>query len=74
MTKLIAARARGRLRKGAEPGAPAPLSPSGPQLGPRPSGGKGSGPNPFAVVLVAAAAGVFLAKLIDWRSHVHPAR
>jgi hypothetical protein len=71
---LIAARARGRLPKDAAPGAPAPLSPSGPQLGPRPSGGKGSGPNPFVVVAVAAAAGVLLAKLIDWRGHAHPAR
>ena len=30
------------------------------------------GPNPFAVIGAAAAAGVVLAKLIDWRGHAHP--
>jgi hypothetical protein len=28
--------------------------------------------NPFLVVAVAAAAGILLAKLIDWRGHAHP--
>ena len=43
-------------------------APSGHQLGPHPSGGKGGGPNPFAVVAAAAAAGALLAKLVDWRA------
>jgi hypothetical protein len=28
--------------------------------------------SPFVVVAGAAAAGVLLAKLIDWRGHAHP--
>ena len=50
----------------------APHAPSGPQLGPRPSGRKG--PNPFLVAAAAFAAGTALAKLIDWRGHAHPRR
>jgi hypothetical protein len=30
------------------------------------------GPNPVVVVGAAFAAGIFLAKVIDWRSHAHP--
>ena len=71
---LIAARARGHLPKDAEPGRGAPKAPSGAQLGPRSSGGKSGGPNPFAVVGGAAAVGVLLAKLVDWRGHAHPRR
>jgi hypothetical protein len=47
-------------------------APSGPQLGPRLSGGKRRGPNPFVVVGLAAAAGALIAKLVDWRGHAHP--
>jgi hypothetical protein len=32
----------------------------------------GGGPTPFLVVGAALAAGVLIAKLIDWRSHAHP--
>ena len=71
---LIAARARGRLPRDAEPGSGAARAPSGPQLGPRSSGGKSGGPNPFAVIAAAAATGVLLAKIIDWRGHAHPRR
>jgi hypothetical protein len=71
---LIAARARGRLPKDAEPGSAAPRAPSGPQLGPRSSGGKSGGPNPFVVIGVAAAVGILIAKLVDWRGHAHPRR
>jgi hypothetical protein len=28
--------------------------------------------NPFAVLALAAAAGVLTAKFIDWRGHAHP--
>jgi hypothetical protein len=51
-----------------------PVAPSGAQLGPRSSGGTSRGPNPYAVVAVAAAIGVLLAKAIDWRGHAHPRR
>jgi hypothetical protein len=66
---LIAARAKGELPTDQKPGADV-VVPSGPQLGPRPSA-KG-GPNPFLVVAAALAAGVLLAKIVDWRSHAHP--
>ncbi|HEX6679623.1 MAG TPA: hypothetical protein VF063_03150 [Gaiellaceae bacterium] len=36
---------------------------------PRRSGG---GPNPFLIAGVALAAGIALAKVIDWRGHAHP--
>ena len=63
---LIKARAQG---KAADP----PAAPSGPQLVSRPSSKRrGAGPNPFLVVGVAFAAGIVLAKLIDWRGHAHP--
>jgi hypothetical protein len=74
---LIAARLRGRLPTDAEPGSGSKRgarAPSGPQLGPRSSGGTSRGPNPFAVVGAAAAAGVLLAKIVDWRGHAHPRR
>ena len=45
------------------------VAPSGPQLGKRPKRG---GPNPFLVMGVALAAGIALAKLVDWRGHAHP--
>jgi hypothetical protein len=71
---LVAARIRGELPRDADPGSAPTRAPSGPQLGLRPSGGKGRGPNPFAVVGAAAAAGILLAKAIDWRGHAHPRR
>ena len=33
---------------------------------------RGGGPNPFLVAGVALAAGIALAKVIDWRGHAHP--
>jgi hypothetical protein len=71
---LVVARVRGRLPKDAEPGSGPRRSPSGPQLGPRSSGGRSGGPNPFLVVGVMAATGVLLAKVVDWRGHAHPRR
>ncbi|MDQ4029711.1 MAG: hypothetical protein M3168_01585 [Actinomycetota bacterium] len=52
-------------------GEPTAAAPSGPQLR-RPS--VKSGLNPFAVAAAALAAGILLAKLVDWRSHAHPRR
>jgi len=74
---LVAARARGLLPTDAEPGSGSrrrPRAPSGAQLGPRSSGGTSRGPNPFVAVAAAAAAGVLLAKIVDWRVHAHPRR
>jgi hypothetical protein len=68
---LIAARARGEAPTDQEPGTVA-LAPSRPQL-PKPKAPPGEGgPNPFVVVAAALAAGILLAKIIDWRSHAHP--
>ena len=48
-------------------------SPSSPQLGGRPKvKRKGAGPSPWIVVGAALAAGIVLAKWIDWRGHAHP--
>ncbi len=67
---LIVARAKGEAPTNAKPGQGV-VAPTGPQLGKRPSGGRG-GPNPFLVLGVAFATGVLLAKVVDWRSHAHP--
>jgi hypothetical protein len=67
---LIAARAKGRAPADAKPGEGV-VAPSGPQLGKRPRG-SGRGPNPFVVIGAAFAAGMVLAKVVDWRSHAHP--
>jgi hypothetical protein len=67
---LIKARA-----KGEPPAAGArPVAPKGPQLStrPKPKRKSGGGPNPWLVVGVALAAGIVLAKWIDWRGHAHP--
>lgn len=53
-----------------EKGPARPAAPSAPQLGARPT--IKDGPNPFAVVAGALAAGIALAKWIDWRGHAHP--
>jgi hypothetical protein len=67
---LIKARAKGEAPTNQKPGKPT-LAPSSPQLGKRPKK-RGGGPNPFLVVGVALAAGIVLAKWIDWRGHAHP--
>jgi hypothetical protein len=68
---LIKARAKGDAPTNQEPGR-APLAPSSPQLGKRRKPKSGGGPNPWLVVGVALAAGIVLAKWIDWRGHAHP--
>ncbi|MGH3105332.1 MAG: hypothetical protein ACRDN6_14675 [Gaiellaceae bacterium] len=70
---LIAARAKGEAPTDGKPGEGA-VAPSGPQLGRRSerSTGRRGGPNPFLVLGVALAAGILLAKAIDWRGHAHP--
>jgi hypothetical protein len=70
---LIKARAKGEAPTNQKPGK-APLSPTSPQLGKRPKPKKkdGGGPNPWLVVGVGLAAGILLAKWVDWRGHAHP--
>src|SRR3989442_3868219 len=68
---LIKARAKGDAPTNQQPGKPT-LAPSSPQLGSRPKPKNGGGPNPWLVVGVALAAGIVLAKWIDWRGHAQP--
>lgn len=69
---LIKARAKGEAPTNQKPGQTT-VAPSAPQLGRRPSPGtKGGGPNPWLVAGAALAAGIFLAKWLDWRGHAHP--
>ncbi len=68
---LIAARARGEAPTDQKPGEGV-AAPTGPQLGKRPKPPGTGGPNPYLVVVVALAAGILLAKVIDWRGHAHP--
>jgi hypothetical protein len=67
---LIVARAKGQAPTDQKPGHGV-VAPSGPQLGPRRSRA-GQGPNPFLVIGAAFVAGIFIAKVIDWRGHAHP--
>jgi hypothetical protein len=68
---LIAARVRGEARTDQKPES-GTVEPSA--APPKPPKGKreGGGPNPWLVVAVGVAAGVALAKWIDWRGHAHP--
>jgi hypothetical protein len=67
---LVAARIRGEhpTNGRVESHAPPPPPPEA-QAAPR---RKKSGINPFLVAGVALAAGIFAAKLVDWRGHAHP--
>jgi hypothetical protein len=67
---LMVARAKGEAPTNQKPGS-GTVAPSGAQLGSR--GRKDSGgPSPFLVIGAAFVAGIFLAKVIDWRGHAHP--
>jgi len=70
---LIKARAKGEAPTNLKPGQ-GTVAPSSPQLGARPKAKKkkGAGPTPWIVVGAALAAGIVLAKWIDWRGHAHP--
>jgi hypothetical protein len=75
---LIKARAQGKAPAAPAPPPPPPADP--PRMStPRPAKAKrrrprkrSGGPNPFLVAGVALAAGIALAKVIDWRGHAHP--
>jgi hypothetical protein len=66
---LIKARAKGEV-----PPTRGATAPSSPQIGgSRPKAKKkGAGPSPWIVVGAAVAAGIVLAKWIDWRGHADP--
>ena len=77
---LIKARAKGKAPINPAPQQP-PRAPSAPpksasrppkQRRPKRAKKRGGGPNPFLVAGVAIAAGIVLAKVIDWRGHAHP--
>jgi hypothetical protein len=69
---LIRARAKGEAPTNQKPGQ-GTVAPSSPQLGSRPKAKKQSGgPSPWIIVGAALAAGIVLAKWIDWRGHAHP--
>jgi hypothetical protein len=67
---LMVARAKGEAPTDQRPGQGV-VAPSTPQLGPRRKRAA-AGPNPLLVVGAAFVAGIFIAKVIDWRSHAHP--
>ena len=72
---LIAARARGESST-TQPTPPAPSPPAQASRPDKPKKEKkrriGGGPSPLLVVGAAFAAGILLAKVIDWRGHAHP--
>lgn len=69
---LIKARAKGEAPTNLKPGQ-GTVAPSSPQLGARPKAKEGgAGLSPWIVVGAALAAGIVLAKWIDWRGHAHP--
>jgi hypothetical protein len=66
---LMVARAKGQAPTDQKPGQGV-VAPSAPQLGSRKK--RAGGPNPLLVVGAAFVAGIFIAKVIDWRGHAHP--
>jgi hypothetical protein len=60
---LVAKRIKGELPTGQSPA-------KGALKAPKRNGG--GGPNPVVILGAALALGVFLAKVLDWRSHAHP--
>jgi len=68
---LIVARAKGQAPRGQKP-EHGSVAPTGPRPGRRRKPRRNSGPNPFLVIGIAFAAGIALAKVIDWRGHAHP--
>ena len=74
---LIRARAKGRApitrASDREPQAPSEPQIAAPRRQPKAKGRpRRGGPNPFLVAGLALAAGIAIAKVIDWRGHAHP--
>jgi hypothetical protein len=72
---LIKARVKGEAPTDQKPAETA-IPPSAPQLSGRPAPDKPKverkGPNPWLIVGVALAAGIVLARFIEWRGHGYP--
>jgi hypothetical protein len=74
---LIKARARGESPSTppaavAPPPQPPPPPPAPKPAKPKKSKKKGGGPSPLLIVGAALAAGIVIAKVVDWRGHAHP--
>ena len=73
---LIMARAKGRAPVASvpdwEPQAPSAPQAAKPRPKPKAKRKPKKGPSPFLVLGAALAAGVVIAKVIDWRGHAHP--
>jgi hypothetical protein len=72
---LVLARLRGTAPPDtSQNGAPVtqPPPPPVPEPAPKPKKKQAGGPNPLVIVGAAFVAGVFLAKVVDWRGHAHP--
>jgi hypothetical protein len=73
---LIKARAKGRApiarASDREPEAPSAPQINAPRRKPKEKSRRRGGPNPFLVAGIALAAGIAIAKVIDWRGHAHP--
>jgi hypothetical protein len=73
---LIMARAKGRAPVASvpdwEPKAPSAPQAAKPRPKPKAKRKPKKGPSPFLVLGAALAAGVVIAKVIDWRGHAHP--
>jgi hypothetical protein len=65
---LIAARLKGEAPTDLEPGSGAVVAPPAPNA----KRGTRRGPSPLLVIGAALAAGIVLAKVLDWRGHAHP--
>ena len=66
---LIAARARGE-RPAPPPAPPTPTATRPEQ--PKKAKKRNGGPSPVLIVGAAFAAGILIAKVVDWRGHAHP--
>jgi len=70
---LIAARARGeRPATPPAPPTPAPTATRPEKPKREKNRSKGGGPSPILIVGAAFAAGILIAKVVDWRGHAHP--
>jgi hypothetical protein len=67
---LVAARIRGQAPTNGR--VKSEVVPPPQSAAPPPKRKSGGGLNPFVVAGIALAAGIFAAKLVDWRGHAHP--
>lgn len=68
---LIAARVKGEAPTNQKP-SQGHVAPSGAPREKQPKPKSSKGPNPFLILGAAFAAGIVIAKIIDWRGHAHP--